>query len=112
MEHPCAPARACPEQACKTTSDWFCCHIIIMTQNDLPTPARRDDTPPGALDAGELDIADYLRDEPEEVVVLPRRQTFSGLVIGAVGVVYGDIGTSPIYAFREALHPCWACCRC
>jgi KUP system potassium uptake protein len=105
MEHPCAPARACPEQACKTTSDWFCCHIIIMTQNDLPTPARRDDTPPGALDAGELDIADYLRDEPEEVVVLPRRQTFSGLVIGAVGVVYGDIGTSPIYAFREALHP-------
>jgi KUP system potassium uptake protein len=26
------------------------------------------------------------------------------LVIGALGVVYGDIGTSPIYAFREALH--------
>ena len=26
-----------------------------------------------------------------------------GLTIGALGVVYGDIGTSPIYAFREAL---------
>lgn len=26
------------------------------------------------------------------------------LVMGALGVVYGDIGTSPIYAFREALH--------
>ena len=26
------------------------------------------------------------------------------LVVGALGVVYGDIGTSPIYAFREALH--------
>ena len=25
------------------------------------------------------------------------------LVLGAIGVVYGDIGTSPIYAFREAL---------
>ncbi len=25
------------------------------------------------------------------------------LTIGAVGVVYGDIGTSPIYAFRAAL---------
>ncbi len=25
------------------------------------------------------------------------------LMIGALGVVYGDIGTSPIYAFREAL---------
>ncbi|MGI0524949.1 potassium transporter Kup, partial [Rhizobium giardinii] len=24
--------------------------------------------------------------------------------MGAIGVVYGDIGTSPIYAFREALH--------
>ena len=26
------------------------------------------------------------------------------LTLGAVGVVYGDIGTSPLYAFREALH--------
>ena len=25
------------------------------------------------------------------------------LSIGSVGVVYGDIGTSPLYAFREAL---------
>lgn len=27
------------------------------------------------------------------------------LAIGSVGVVYGDIGTSPLYAFREALKP-------
>ena len=33
------------------------------------------------------------------------RKGFVGLVIGAVGVVYGDIGTSPLYAFREALRP-------
>jgi KUP system potassium uptake protein len=26
-----------------------------------------------------------------------------GLAIGSIGVVYGDIGTSPIYAFREAI---------
>jgi KUP system potassium uptake protein len=26
------------------------------------------------------------------------------LMLGALGVVFGDIGTSPIYAFREALH--------
>ncbi|RYG96953.1 MAG: potassium transporter Kup, partial [Alphaproteobacteria bacterium] len=25
------------------------------------------------------------------------------LVLGALGVVYGDIGTSPIYAFRQAM---------
>lgn len=36
---------------------------------------------------------------------LHNRQTdrFSLLLLGALGVVYGDIGTSPIYAFREAL---------
>jgi KUP system potassium uptake protein len=27
------------------------------------------------------------------------------LAIGSIGVVYGDIGTSPLYAFREALRP-------
>ena len=26
------------------------------------------------------------------------------LVVGCIGVVYGDIGTSPLYALREALH--------
>jgi KUP system potassium uptake protein len=29
---------------------------------------------------------------------------FWALVIGSIGVVYGDIGTSPLYAFREAVH--------
>ncbi|HJR92232.1 MAG TPA: potassium transporter Kup [Acidimicrobiia bacterium] len=28
-----------------------------------------------------------------------------GLVVAAVGIVFGDIGTSPLYAFREALAP-------
>jgi KUP system potassium uptake protein len=26
------------------------------------------------------------------------------LTLGSIGVVYGDIGTSPIYAMRESLH--------
>ncbi|MFY9736169.1 MAG: potassium transporter Kup, partial [Rhodoplanes sp.] len=30
-------------------------------------------------------------------------QRFLGLTLGSVGVVYGDIGTSPLYAFREAV---------
>ncbi|KAA0124423.1 potassium transporter Kup, partial [Methylobacterium sp. P1-11] len=25
------------------------------------------------------------------------------LILGALGVVYGDIGTSPLYAFKEAV---------
>jgi len=29
---------------------------------------------------------------------------FVALTLGSVGVVYGDIGTSPLYAFREAVH--------
>ena len=32
------------------------------------------------------------------------RKEFRLLVLGALGVVYGDIGTSPIYAFRQALQ--------
>ena len=39
----------------------------------------------------------------------PRRSTSASsptgslgkLAVGAIGIVYGDIGTSPIYAFRE-----------
>jgi hypothetical protein len=34
-----------------------------------------------------------------------RRRGFAALSIGAVGVVFGDIGTSPLYALREALGP-------
>jgi KUP system potassium uptake protein len=30
---------------------------------------------------------------------------FLALLVGSVGVVYGDIGTSPLYAFRESLRP-------
>src|SRR5438128_1313936 len=29
--------------------------------------------------------------------------TFKALMLGSIGVVYGDIGTSPLYALREAI---------
>jgi KUP system potassium uptake protein len=32
------------------------------------------------------------------------RTGFFGLSLGSVGVVYGDIGTSPLYALKESLH--------
>jgi len=35
----------------------------------------------------------------------PDKKRMLALTIGAIGVVYGDIGTSPLYAMREALHP-------
>jgi KUP system potassium uptake protein len=64
-----------------------------------PRPAA-----PSPSDEAELDIADYLRGEADEPAH-PAPQSLAALAIGAVGVVYGDIGTSPLYAFREALRP-------
>ena len=31
------------------------------------------------------------------------QQALGPAIIGAIGVVYGDIGTSPLYAFKESL---------
>jgi KUP system potassium uptake protein len=33
----------------------------------------------------------------------PKRSEFMGLALGALGVVYGDIGTSPLYSLKECL---------
>src|SRR5688572_21712313 len=35
----------------------------------------------------------------------PRGRYLALLSLAALGVVYGDIGTSPIYALRESFHP-------
>ncbi|HEY1448554.1 MAG TPA: KUP/HAK/KT family potassium transporter, partial [Caulobacteraceae bacterium] len=40
---------------------------------------------------------------PEGQRVRGRRRGFAALTLGAIGVVFGDIGTSPLYALREAL---------
>src|ERR1700754_3470780 len=37
---------------------------------------------------------------PADKAVAPA--SFAALTLGSIGVVYGDIGTSPLYAFREA----------
>ena len=31
-------------------------------------------------------------------------KNLKALVVGSIGVVFGDIGTSPLYAYKEALH--------
>ena len=33
------------------------------------------------------------------------RQGLAGLTLGALGVVYGDIGTSPLYTIKEIFSP-------
>jgi KUP system potassium uptake protein len=42
-------------------------------------------------------------DSPTPSATASTRGRFVALTLGSVGVVYGDIGTSPLYAFREAL---------
>ncbi len=37
-------------------------------------------------------------------VAPPRRSGFFGMTLGSIGVVYGDIGTSPLYALKTALQ--------
>src|SRR5512141_2886000 len=34
----------------------------------------------------------------------PRNTSTAALTLAALGVVYGDIGTSPLYAFKEAFN--------
>ncbi len=70
-------------------------------------PVPRVDQPVLPLfDEEALDIADYLKAEPAEDDIHTdetHKHGVAALTLGAIGVVYGDIGTSPIYAFREAL---------
>src|SRR6476619_937318 len=43
---------------------------------------------------------------PEVTMAPPKaspRRSFWPLTLGSIGVVYGDIGTSPLYALREAV---------
>ena len=74
--------------------------------HDPVRPADPEQLP--LFDEEALDIADYLRAESDAEADIHQseheRQGMTALVIGAIGVVYGDIGTSPLYAFREALH--------
>jgi KUP system potassium uptake protein len=46
-------------------------------------------------------VSEVTADAPAE----PRAHaSFVALTVGSIGVVFGDIGTSPLYAFREAVH--------
>ncbi|MGB9017763.1 MAG: KUP/HAK/KT family potassium transporter, partial [Pseudolabrys sp.] len=38
-----------------------------------------------------------------EPTISQARTSFWGLTLGSIGVVYGDIGTSPLYAVRESV---------
>lgn len=75
----------------------------------IDSPPLREVQPSLPLfDEEALDISDYLKSEQEAPSDIhtdtTHKQGVALLTLGAIGVVYGDIGTSPIYAFREALR--------
>ena len=57
--------------------------------------------PSGSIDPSDNGAAESRADHRGHIP--GRRRTFLGLALGSVGVVFGDIGTSPLYAMREAL---------
>ena len=70
-----------------------------MTNDSKPgeSPLKaRDFKSSELMDEAELDIADYLRDEPEDGDYQPARQSVVALAIGAVGVVYGTAGVAAL----------------
>jgi KUP system potassium uptake protein len=50
------------------------------------------------------DTAGGAQEASEESHHSPHKETFWALALGSMGVVFGDIGTSPLYAMREALR--------
>jgi len=57
--------------------------------------------PTGSIDPSDHGAAESRADHRGHIP--GARRTFLGLGLGSVGVVFGDIGTSPLYAMREAL---------
>ena len=66
-----------------------------MTEPTGATDARSDKTVADAPAAVQVNA-------PESPAT-PRHAALPAMIVGSIGVVYGDIGTSPLYALRELL---------
>src|SRR5580700_10584846 len=66
---------------------------------------RSSDRMPGEPRRAARSVAAQIPAEPapQTAKAIPHAR-FWPMAVGAVGVVFGDIGTSPLYAFRQALQ--------
>ena len=70
------------------------------TATEAPAPATPKEPPPGA--SGFFAAVRPHRQGPE---AKPSGRRLAGLSLIALGIVYGDIGTSPLYALRQCFDP-------
>ena len=66
------------------------------------TAAAGNTVPAGVVDPANAPQAAGGATDAAQAGHVPKA-SFAALFVGSIGVVYGDIGTSPLYAFREAL---------
>ena len=75
-----------------------------VTDRSMTITTRRSGTETGIPSAGRAAADDSgpgsVRAEPPSST---RKALHGAVLLAALGVVYGDIGTSPIYTFRECL---------
>ena len=76
-----------------------------MTLTQGPSGLSSSNPAQAGYDDDELDISTDLAEASDGHVAASPKLGLTALVIGAFGVVYGEIGTSPIYAFRAAVKP-------
>jgi KUP system potassium uptake protein len=70
-----------------------------MAQTQAAAPGHADSAAPAAGTA----YPEQQATQPGEHADGHHKASFWTLAVGSVGVVYGDIGTSPLYAFRESV---------
>jgi KUP system potassium uptake protein len=63
------------------------------------------ENPTGSLRANEIRNEQFAADEVGHAPRADTPRELAALSIGALGVVYGDIGTSPLYAIKECFGP-------
>jgi len=80
-----AAATAAPEQAAPSEGD---AGALIKTRSALPV----------------VGAAPHLEKHGHGQRTAPRGKALAALSLGALGVVYGDIGTSPLYALKECFN--------
>jgi KUP system potassium uptake protein len=71
-----------------------------MSTQTRPTPPEPIPVPPAAEPAAAED-ASHADAQPHAA---PKGRYLAILALSAIGIVYGDIGTSPLYALRESFH--------